>query len=245
MLPLSHKNTIMYRYIIIAALILAGISAQAQIKDRTLEQSQEEKTVMEVEDSLPRPIPFLLPQTLFIPKDRLFGYGPWIYAPITRPVVYILPTYGFSGSVGFGLYSIQHPDRFFSTLEGFNGFNIPQLYISQQMMLGNTLRLARNFYMMSGILYGAQLGIRGNNWGMGERSGFVYNPKENVSIVIWDQYFNALTVYFPVLFPGATSGAAIRLPATPEIFSFGLQANFTVGQFIIGVGTSIAPGKEH
>lgn len=234
----------MYRYIIIIALLVAGTSAaEAQIKDGGIEDSRNEKTSMSADDSLPRPIPFLLSQDLFIPKDRLFGYVPWTSAPITRPTVFILPTFGFSGSVGFGLYSIQHPDKFFSTLEGFNGFNIPQLYISQQMMLGNTLRLARNFYMLSGILYGAQLGVMGNNWGIGERSGFIYNPSDNVSIVIWDQYYHALTVYYPVLYPGAKSGAAIRLPATPEVFSFGLQANFTVGEFIIGVGTSITPGK--
>ena len=45
------------------------------------------------------------------------------------------------------------------------------------------------------------------------------------------------------LYPGAMSGAAVKMPATPEVFSFGLQANFTVGEFIIGVGTSITPGK--
>ncbi len=234
----------MYRYIIIIALLVAGaLTAEAQIKDGMAEEHRSQVVSVSAEDTLPHPIPFLLSQDIFIPKDRLFGYEPWTYAPMTRPVVHILPTFGFSGSVGFGLYSIQHPDKFFSTLEGFNGFNIPQLYISQQMMLGNTLRLARNFYMLSGILYGAQLGVMGNNWGIGERSGFIYNPSENVSIIIWDQYYHALTVYYPVLYPGAMSGAAVKMPATPEVFSFGLQANFTVGEFIIGVGTSITPGK--
>ena len=114
------------------------------------------------------------------------------------------------------------------------------------MMLGNTFRLARNFYMMSGILYGAQLGVRYNLWGIGERSGFIYNPRPDVSIVIWDQYYHALTVYMPVFFPGAANPAAIRLPATPEVFSVGVQANFTVGEFIIGIGTSVTtPKKEH
>ena len=160
----------MYRYIIIIALLVAGaLTAEAQIKDGMTEEHREEMVSVSAEDTLPHLIPFMLPQDIFIPKDRLFGYEPWTYAPMTRPVVHILPTFGFSGSVGFGLYSIQHPDKFFSTLEGFNGFNIPQLYISQQMMLGNTLRLARNFYMLSGILYGAQLGVMGNDWGIGER----------------------------------------------------------------------------
>lgn len=229
-----------------AILIASGFLSHAQIRGDSLDVSERGgKTRISAPDTLPHPIPLVLPADIFIPADRLFGYTPWTFAPMTRPVVFILPTFGFNGSVGFGRYAIQHPDKFFSTLEGYNGFNIPQLYISQQMMLGNTLRLARNFYMFSGILYGAQLGIRGNNWGMGERSGFIYNPTRTVSIVIWDQYFNALTVYFPVLFPGAKSGAAIRLPATPEIFSFGVQANFTAGQFIIGLGTSIAPIREH
>lgn len=234
----------MSRYIIIITLSVAVcVTANAQIDDRRHEERHDEISSIPAKDSMPRPIPFLLPEDLFVPKDRLFGYEPWTYAPMARPVVHILPTFGFNGSVGFGMYAIQHPDRFFSTLEGFNGFNIPQLYISRQMMLGNTLRLARNFYMMSGILYGTQSGVSGNNWGIGERSGFIYNPSENVSIILWDQYFHALTVYYPVLFPGAKSGAAVRMPATPEVFSLGLQANFTVGEFIIGVGTSITPGK--
>lgn len=236
----------MYRYIIIFSLLLTGLNLHAQNHETDLELT-DTTTVpyMQVgNDSLPRPIPFLLPKDIFIPAERLFSYGPWTYAPVIRPTVFILPTFGFNGSVGFGLYSIQHPDRFFSTLEGFNGFNIPQLYISEQMMLGNTFRLARNFYMMSGILYGAQLGVRYNLWGMGERSGFIYNPRPDVSIVIWDQYYHALTVYMPVCFPGATDPAAIRLPATPEVFSVGVQANFTVGEFIIGIGASVTPTKK-
>ena len=234
----------MRRYIYILVLLLSGIAVHAQTRDMTDTTSV---PMMQVgNDSLPRYIPFLLPKELFIPADRLFSYGPWSYAPIERPTVFVIPTSGFNGSVGFGLYSIQHPDKFFSTLEGYNGFNIPQLYISEQMMLGNTFRLARNFYMMSGILYGAQLGVRYNLWGIGERSGFIYNPRPDISIVIWDQYYHALTVYMPVFFPGATNPAAIRLPATPEVFSVGVQANFTVGEFIIGIGTSVTtPKKEH
>ena len=38
--------------------------------------------------------------------------------------------------------------------------------------------------------------------------------------------------------------SAIRLPATPEVFSVGVQANFTVGEFIIGIGTSVTPPKK-
>ena len=234
----------MRRYIYILILLLSGIEVHAQTRDMDMTDTTSVPMMQVGNDSLPRYIPFLLPKELFIPADRLFSYGPWSYAPIERPTLFILPTSGFNGSVGFGLYSIQHPDKFFSTLEGYNGFNIPQLYISEQMMLGNTFRLARNFYMMSGILYGAQLGVRYNLWGIGERSGFIYNPRPDVSIVIWDQYYHALTVYMPVFFPGAANPAAIRLPATPEVFSVGVQANFTVGEFIIGIGTSVTPPKK-
>ena len=234
----------MRRYIYILILLLSGIAVHAQTRDMDMTDTTSVPMMQVGNDSLPRYIPFLLPKELFIPADRLFSYGPWSYAPIERPTVFILPVSGFNGSVGFGLYSIQHPDKFFSTLEGYNGFNIPQLYISEQMMLGNTFRLARNFYMMSGILYGAQLGVRYNLWGIGERSGFIYNPRPDVSIVIWDQYYHALTVYMPVFFPGAANPAAIRLPATPEVFSVGVQANFTVGEFIIGIGTSVTPPKK-
>jgi hypothetical protein len=234
----------MRRYIYILILLLSGIAVHAQTRDMDMTDTTSVPMMQVGNDSLPRYIPFLLPKELFIPADRLFSYGPWSYAPIERPTVFILPTSGFNGSVGFGLYSIQHPDKFFSTLEGYNGFNIPQLYISEQMMLGNTFRLARNFYMMSGILYGAQLGVRYNLWGIGERSGFIYNPRPDVSIVIWDQYYHALTVYMPVFFPGAANPAAIRLPATPEVFSVGVQANFTVGEFIIGIGASVTASKQ-
>lgn len=197
---------------------------------------------MNVSDSLMQPIPFVLPQDLFIPKDRLFGAEPWHWAPVARPVFPVLKVYGFEGSVGFGEYSIQHPEKFFSTLEGYNVFNLPQLYISQQMMIGNTLKLGKNIYFLSGILYGAQLGVIGNNWGMGTREGLIWHPSAIVTVLLWTQYFQSVSVYSPVIMPGEVSGAAaIMMPATPEVFSFGVQASFTVGEFIIGIGTSVAP----
>ncbi len=193
-------------------------------------------------DTFPHILPIVLPADIFIPKDRLFGYTPWTSAPVTRPVVFILPTFGFNGSIGFGLYAMQHPDKFFSTLEGRNVINIPRLYVTRQMLLGNTFRIARNFYYLSGIMYGAQMGVFGNNWGMGAREGFIWNPRSSVSIVFWVQDFQSLSVYTPVMFPTPDgSGAAITMPATPEVFSFGVQANFTAGKFIIGIGTSVAP----
>lgn len=204
---------------------------------------------LDIADTLPRPIPNMLSPELFIPDDRLFGYEPWHYAPITRPKDHVLDIFGFDGSVGFGEYVQEHPEKFFSTLEGYNMIDIPQLYVSEQMMIGNTLRLGKRIYFMSGILYGSQLGVRGNNWGMGTREGFVWYPTPLVSIVFWSQYFQSVEVYSPVLFPDKNGdGAAKRMPATPEVFTFGVQASFVVGEFIIGVGTSIAPvpfAKRH
>ncbi len=201
--------------------------------------AQQEK---EPADSFPRPIPDLLSPELFIPKNRLLGFQPWTFAPLPRPVVYILPTFGFEGSIGFGEYAMEHPEKFFSTLEGYNSINIPRLYLTEQMMIGNTLKLGKKIYFMSGILYGAQLGIMGNNWGMGTREGFIIHPSSVVTVTIWNQYFQSVSVYSPVLYPNATGdGAAVRMPATPEVFSFGVQATFVVGEFIIDVGASVAP----
>lgn len=201
--------------------------------------AQQEK---EQVDSLPRPIPDMLSPDLFIPKSRLVGFQPWTYAPLPRPVVYVLPTFGFDGSIGFGEYAIEHPEKFFSTLEGYNSIDIPQLYRTEQMMIGNTLKLGKKIYFMSGILYGAQLGIMGNNWGMGTREGFIIHPSSVVTITIWNQYFQSVSVYSPVMYPDTdNSGAAIRMPATPEVFSFGVQATFVVGEFVIDIGASVAP----
>lgn len=192
--------------------------------------------------SAPKRIPFLLDTQIFIPYDRLAGLVPWHYAPMTRPIVLVIPRTGISGTVGFGEFSQEHPEKFFSTLEGYNSINIPQLYLTQQMMIGNTLRLARNFYMLSGILYGAQLGVMGNNWGMGTREGFLWHPSAMTSIMLWNQYFQSVSVYAPVVIPvHAGSGTAIKMPATPEVFSFGLQASFVVEEFIICIGTSVTP----
>lgn len=192
--------------------------------------------------SAPKRIPFLLDTQIFIPYDRLAGLVPWHYAPMPRPIVLVIPRTGISGTVGFGEFSQEHPEKFFSTLEGYNSINIPQLYLTQQMMIGNTLRLARNFYMLSGILYGAQLGVMGNNWGMGTREGFLWHPSAMTSIMLWNQYFQSVSVYAPVVIPvHAGSGTAIKMPATPEVFSFGLQASFVVGEFIICIGTSVTP----
>ena len=76
----------------------------------------------------------------------------------------------------------------------------------------------------------------------GTREGIVFHPSSIVSITLWTQYFQSVTVYSPVLFPLTDArSSAIEMPATPEVFSFGVQANFIVGDFLIGVGTSVSP----
>ena len=198
--------------------------------------------VQDTSQSLPHIIPVILPAELFIPADRLIGYEPWTSAPITRPTIHFIPVNGVSGMVAAGEFSIEHPDKFFSTLSGRNYINIPNLFVSRQMMLGNTFRLGWNVYFMNGILYGSQMGIMGNNWGMGTREGFVWRPSASFSLMVWNQYFQSVSVYTPVVYPLPNGDmAAILRPATPEVFSFGVQASFVAGEFIIGIGTSISP----
>lgn len=149
---------------------------------------------------------------------------------------------GFEGSIGFGKFHLDHPDRFFSTLSGHNLIIIPQMNVSEQMMLGNTLRIGRGWYFLNGILYGSQQGTMGNNWGMGTREGFMWRPGSKFSILIWSQYYQSVAVYMPIMFyPADHETAALKMPATPEVFSFGVQASFLCGDLIIGVGTSVAP----
>ena len=149
---------------------------------------------------------------------------------------------GVSGIVGAGEFLQEHPDKFFSTFNGNNLLDIPQLYLSEQKFLGNTLRLGKGtgLYFMNGIMYGAQLGVRGNNWGMGTREGIVWHPNGNVSVLLWNQNFQSVRVYTPILYrtPNGDT-AAILMPATPEVLSFGAQASFISGGFIIGVGVSV------
>lgn len=194
--------------------------------------------------NVPDMIPMILPAEWFIPDSRLAGTSPWTGAPITRPVVYFFPQDGLPGLIGAGAFSQAHPDKFFSTFNGNNIIDIPQLFLTEERFLGNTLRLGKNsrFYFVNGILYGSQMGVLGNNWGMGTREGILWRPNDNLSIFIWNQYFQSVVVYMPILFPTPDGDtAAILMPATPEVFSFGVQASFTLGEFIIGVGASVAP----
>ena len=241
--------------------ILLGVSLHAQSLSpasmRLLERSRKlleefdqhlpldtvpELQVQDTAKTLPRMIPVILPAELFIPTDRLEGYRPWESAPITRPTIHFIPVNGMSGLIGAGEFSIEHPDKFFSTLSGRNQINIPNLFLSRQMMLGNTFRLGWNIYFMNGILYGSQMGLMGNNWGMGTREGFIWRPSATFALMGWNQYFQSVSVYAPVVYPLPNGDmAAVLMPATPEVFSFGVQASFVAGEFIIGIGTSISP----
>ena len=155
----------MKRYILMFLLtIMFGWKMVGQEKEMAV---QEQEKV----DSFPRPIPNLLSPQLFVPAEYLNWLLPWNAAPLLKPVFHVLPVYGFDGSIGFGEFSMDHPEKFFSNLLNSNYINVPELYVSEQRMIGNTLKLGRKFYFLSGIMYGAQLGVRGNNWGMGTREG--------------------------------------------------------------------------
>ena len=235
MLPKNQqKRAMRMRFAIFVFLFLVCQALKAQ-------QVEERRIVT---DSFPRPIPILLPPQLFIPSDRMEGLQPWVYAPITRPTVVYLPVIGYDGGESFGQYFQEHPDKFFSNLLGRNVINLPQLYVTRQMMIGNTIRLGKrsNVYFLSGILYGSQMGVMGNNWGMGTREGILIRTKGTLSIVLWNQNFQSVSVYTPVVHPAANgNGAAVIMPATPEVTTFGVQASFVSGEFIIDIGVSYSP----
>jgi hypothetical protein len=240
------------KYIVLTIMIfLLPVTLAAQTVEKVQEHSMEllhefdqdqQLDSTEIKVHIPNMIPMILPAEWFIPDSRLAGYAPWSGAPITRPIVFYFPETGISSLIGAGAYSQSHPDKFFSTFNGNNIIDLPQLYRTEQRFLGNTLRLGKNskFYFVNGILYGAQMGIRGNNWGMGTREGILWRPNDRISVLIWDQAYQSLRVYTPILYPTPDGDtAAVLMPATPEVLSFGVQASFIVGDFIIGVGTSV------
>lgn len=187
-----------------------------------------------------QPLPDLLPADLFIPEYRLRGITRWMSAPITKPMVHVTPVYGFSG-LAFGEFTVDHFDKFFSNLLVFNGMNVPQLVDSQRMVLGNTISLGkkRRWYFANGIVYGRDFGVWGNMIGMGTREGILFRPSEYVTITVWTQEYQSVYAYSPVVYPYPGEGtASIRLPATPMVLSYGVQASFLAGQFWIGVGAS-------
>ena len=205
---------------------------------------EKEISVKDSTDSFPKPIPIILPPQLFIQSGRMEGVQSWIYAPMTRPTVVYLPTIGFNGGEGFGEYFQEHPDKFFSNFLGRNVIDLPQLYVTRQMMVGNTLKLDKKgrVFLLSGIMYGSQMGVLGNNWGMGSKEGILIRTKGTLAVVIWNQNFQSISVYSPVVYPRPDgNGAAIIMPATPEVTSFGVQASFVSGEFIIDIGASFSP----
>lgn len=197
----------------------------------------------------PRPIPNVLPKDLFIPAEYLQGLTRWMAAPMTRPVVHVMPVYGFSG-YGFGKFTVDHWDRFFSNLLSYNEMNVPALVDSQQMLLGNTLSLGkkRRLFFANGILYGRQYGVWGNMIGMGSREGLIYRPNGWLILNVWTQEYQSVYAYSPVVYakPGE-SAASKRLPASPVMVSYGAQAYFLAGQFWIGLGATFwnTAGPEH
>ena len=244
MLPFAIKTlTMRMRLAILLFLFFVCVSAFAQqsLTGGHSHSIENRVAVSDDADSFPRPIPIMLPPQLFIPSTRMEGLQPWLYAPMTRPTVVYVPSVGFNGGEGFGEYFQQHPEKFFSNFLGRNIIDLPQLYVTRQMMIGNTLKLDKKgrIYFLSGILYGSQMGVMGNNWGMGSKEGVLIRTKGSLSIVIWNQNFQSVSVYSPVVYPRADgNGAAIIMPATPEVSSVGVQASFVYGEFVIDVGAS-------
>ena len=226
--------------------LLFSIAADAQNPDSLSERKgirKDSAALTARVDSIgyfPHRIANELPADLFIPSDRLRGLTPWMGGPITRPVVHVMPVYGFSG-YSFGKFTVDHWDKFFSNLLSYNQINVPQLVDSQVMMLGNTLSLGkkRKWFFTSGILYGRHYGTWGNMLGMGSREGLIFRPNGYLILTIWTQEYQSVYAYSPVVYAYPGEGtAAIKLPASPMMVSYGAQAYFLAGQFWIGVGAS-------
>ena len=218
--------------------------AQQAVTDLHSHSIEKKSYVPAERDTFPKPISIILPPQLFIPSARMGALQPWVYAPMTRPIVYYVPSVGFNGSESFGEYFQQHPDKFFSNLLSRNVINLSHLYVTHQMMVGNTLKLDKKgrVYFLSGILYGSQMGVMGNNWGLGSREGILIRTKGSLAIVLWNQNFQSVSVYSPVVLPRADGNmAAIIMPATPEVTYFGVQASFVSGEFLIDIGASFSP----
>lgn len=177
---------------------------------------------------------------MFIPFDRLQGITPWMSAPVMRPKYHAFPVYGFNG-YGFGRFTVDHFDRFFSNLLVYNGMDVPCVVRSEQMMLGNTISLGkkRRFFLANGILYGSQFGVWGNMYGMGTREGLIFRPSGYMIFAVWTQEYKSVYAYSPVVYayPGEDA-ASIKLPASPLVVSYGVQAYFLAGQLWIGIGAS-------
>ena len=228
------------KYIIFFLLpsMFSYIAADAQYRE-----TDKDSTYVSIQGSsevFPRQIRNVLPSSLFIPDDRLAGLTPWMGGPITRPVVHIMPVFGFNG-YGFGKFYVDHWDKFFANLLSYNQVNVPQVYDRQVMMVGNTIALGkkRRLYFANGILYGRDYGVWGNMIGMGSIEGLIYRPNGYVILNIWTQEYQSVSAFSPVVYADPGKGtAAMKLPASPVIVSYGAQAYFLAGQFWIGLGAT-------
>lgn len=241
----------MIRYIISLIVLLTlckDLSAQYSEQEREVVKNDTLSMgfVADTSEKYPRPIPNLLPPDLFIPSKYLQGLTRWMAAPMTRPTVHVIPVYGFSG-YSFGKFTVDHWDRFFSNLLSYNEINVEPLIDSQHMMLGNIISLGkkRRLFFNSGILYGRDFGVWGNMLGMGSREGLIYRPNGYLMITLWSQEYQSVYAYSPVLYarPGEST-AAVKLPASPVMVSYGAQAYFLAGQFWIGFGATFWKASE-
>jgi hypothetical protein len=228
------------KYIIFVLLpsMFSYIAADAQYRETDKDSSY--VSIQGSSEVFPRQIRNVLPSSLFIPGDRLAGLTPWMGGPITRPVVHIMPVFGFNG-YGFGKFYVDHWDKFFANLLSYNQVNVPQVYDRQVMMVGNTIALGkkRRLYFANGILYGRDYGVWGNMIGMGSREGLIYRPNGYVILNIWTQEYQSVSAFSPVVYADPGKGtAAMKLPASPVIVSYGAQAYFLAGQFWIGLGAT-------
>lgn len=220
-----------------------GLMAQSRVHKET-DMSEDSIRISRVTDTsrfTPGPVGYMFPSDLFIPPDRLRGLTPWMSAPIVRPEVHVIPMYGFSG-YGFGNFTVDHFDRVFSNLLGYNGMNVPGLIRSEQMLLGNTIALGkkRRLFFANGILYGRQYGVWGNMIGIGAREGLIIRPSGYLVIALWTQEYQSVYAFSPLLYPLDGSNPPYeKLPASPVVISYGAQAYFLAGQFWIGIGLSL------
>ena len=230
-------------------IVTSSVGCFAQYRDDA-KDSLTKTTRADTSSYFPHTIPNLLPQDLFIPRQAFQGPTVWLSAPITRPVVHVMPVYGFNG-YGFGRLYVDHWEKFFANLLVFNRINVPSLVDSQQMMVGNTIALGRKrrLYFANGILYGRYYGTWGNMIGMGSREGLIFRPNGYIVLTVWTQEYQSVSAFSPVLYamPGEST-APIKLPASPVIISYGAQAYFLAGQLWIGIGLEFwnaADPKKH
>lgn len=249
-MELARMYAVMTAKHIILSVLLAMTActvSHAQRTDMTKDTSA--LSFQSSDETFPHPLKILLPSSLFIPNERLAGLTTWMGGPMTRPVVHVMPVYGFNG-YGFGRFYVDHWDKFFANLLIYNNINVPQVVNQEVMMVGNTISLGkkRRLYLSNGILYGRHYGVWGNMLGMGSREGLIYRPNGYIILNIWTQEYQSVYAYSPVVYAVPGEGtASIKLPASPVIVSYGAQAYFLAGQFWIGLGASFwqAAKPEH